>query len=203
MNKLYDFFANMSSQKMLIIAGLLGGIYYMTIFDDGSALETQLNQIKSEIAVEAEKVTRSEQAKKEVEEVRMQVGALGEQFKIVAQKIPPEVQMADVIRLVDGVAKSAGVSIKSKEPLPRLSKDYFEEIPLKITLEGSFSEITMYLFYISSLERIMRVRDFRLDIPPGNSSQNSMNSFGGLLRFEGEILSYRFLGDTSSTEKKK
>jgi type IV pilus assembly protein PilO len=196
MNKIYNFFAGLTSQKMLIIAGIVGGIYYMALFDDGTALETQLNQLKNEISVENEKVTRSDKALLEIEEVRMQVGALGEQFKVVAQKIPAEIQMAEVIRMVDGVAKSAGVSIKSKEPMARISKDYFEEVPLKLTFEGSFSEITMYLFYISSLERIMRVRDFKIEMPAG-SGRDPLNEFSGSLRFEGEILSYRFLGESN------
>lgn len=201
MSKFYFFFAALTNQKMMALAALAGAIYYFAMFNDGSQIEQQINRVKADIKKEEEQVAKSKQALQEIEQVRLQVGALGEQFKLVSQKMPSEVQMADVIRMVDGVAKSAGVSIKSKEPRAAISKDYFEEVPLKLVFEGTFSEITMYLFYMTSLERVMRVRDFKLEVlssAPTNQRGRSAPTYTGNLRFDGELVSYKFLGESKT-----
>lgn len=101
--------------------------------------------------------------------------------------------MSEMIRVIDQLAKAAGVSIKSKEPQPASDRQYYEEIPLKIALEGEYSEITAFLFKVSSFERIMRLKNFTILNRAGQSSNGG--EFNGQLTFDGQILSYRFKGD--------
>jgi type IV pilus assembly protein PilO len=183
--------ASLSLAKAAILSVVLGGVYYMSgMFDDGSLLKDQIVKRDAEIKEQEVKALESDAALREVERVRTAVGALSDQFKTVSQALPSEIQMSDIIRVVDMVARASGVSIKSKEPRPVRNKDFYEEIPLKITLEGSFSEITLFLYYLASTERIMKANNFTIAMPTVTDRQQQ----SGRLIFDGQVVSYRFLG---------
>lgn len=190
--------AVMTMQKVAIIGVALAVVYYFTMYNDGSTIETQIQKVQADIQQEEAKAQQAEAALKEVERVRAAVGALGEQFRVVSQALPSEVQMADIVRTVDTISKTAGVSVKSKEPQPVINHDYYEEIPLKISMEGTFSEVTMFLYYISSLERVMRIKSFVISVPQSNSGVNSPLAPVGHLSFDGEIESFRFIPEKAS-----
>jgi type IV pilus assembly protein PilO len=183
--------ASFSFQKCLVFSAVLGGIYYMMAFDDGSAIHAKISEAEKKVAEQEALAQKSEAALKEVEQVRTTVGALSEQFKTVSQALPSEVQMADIIRTVDFVSRKSGVSITNKEPKPVVNRDYYEEIPLKITLEGTYAEVTTFLFYLASTERIMKVNNFVMTLP---QDRNRGLSGTGRLLFEGHVISYRFIG---------
>jgi type IV pilus assembly protein PilO len=190
--------AGLTMQKILIFSGVLGVLYYFMIFDDGSAIEANIAGVEQQIRDEENKAKEAESASKEFERVRASVGALSDQFKTVSQQIPSEVQMSEFIRAVDSVSRAAGVATRSKEPRQPINHDFYESIPLKIELDGSFSEVTMFLYYIASMERLMKVKNFVITTP--TEAQLALRN-GGRLSFSGEIISYRFLGDKASAEK--
>ncbi len=190
MGKIFFRLASLSLAKALIFGAVLGGLYYFTgMYDDGSGIVTQIAAMDVQAKEEEKKAKESDAALMEVEKVRSNVGALSQQFKTISQALPTEIQMADIIRVVDMVSRASGVSIKSKEPRPVRNKDFYEEIPLKITLEGSFSEITLFLYYLASTERIMKANNFTISTPSSSNRQSS-----GRLIFDGQVVSYRFLG---------
>lgn len=183
--------------KWALIFGVgLGGLYYFMLFNDGSTIEVQIQKVQKEIQEQETKEKESDAALKEVEKIRAEVGALSDQFKMVSQVLPAEVQMQDIIRAVDTTARASGVSIKTKEPRPSVNHGYYEEIPLHISMDGSFAEITMFLFYMASQERIMKVKNFVLSQP----QQNEKVPLGRLL-FDGQVVTYRFI--VEKVEKKE
>jgi type IV pilus assembly protein PilO len=191
-NNLLIRLAALTPKQALFFTLILGALYYFMFFNDGSDLQNKITTVQDQITKEEQKATEADAALKEVEQVRATVGALSEQFKTVSQALPSEVQMSDIIRTVDTVSRASGVSIKSKEPRPVVNKDYYEQIPLKITMEGSYSEITMFLYYLASTERIMKVENFSM----GNPNPSDKIS-PGRLTFEGQVVSYRFVGSTA------
>ena len=199
-NNLLVKLAGFTFQKALIFGLIVGALYYFMLYDDGSNIETQINQVQAEITVQEQQSKEADAALKEVEQVRVAVGALSDQFKIVSGAIPTNVQMADIIRAVDTVARASGVNVKSKEPKEALNREFFEEIPLSISVEGGFSQLTMFLYYLTSMERIMKIKNFTM--VKSTENRSTPNSSGKLI-LTGEVVSYRFIGMPPAPEVKK
>lgn len=195
-NNLLITLASFSLQKALLAGLVAGGLYYFLLYNDGSIIQKQITEVQAEISKEEMASAESDAALREVEQVRIAVGALTDQFKLVSAAIPADIQMADIIRAIDTVAKAAGVVIKSKEPRINLNKDFYEEIPLDITLEGGYSQIAMFMYYTTSMERIMRVRNFTLSRATESASKGSISN-SGKLSFDGQIVSFRFIGNAA------
>ncbi|MEZ0390829.1 MAG: type 4a pilus biogenesis protein PilO [Pseudobdellovibrionaceae bacterium] len=194
--------ASFSFKKAMIFSGFVGALYYFMFFDDGSKIQRDIETVKLQIAEQEVKAQQADAALKEVEQVRITVGTLSDQFRTVSQALPSEIQMSDIIRTVDTVARASGVSIKSKEPNAPVNKDYYEEIPLKVSMEGSYSELTLFLYYLASTERIMKVNNFAINLPRPDEKVPA-----GRLIFEGNVMSYRFVksmsGDPTSAGEVK
>lgn len=194
-NNLLMKLAGMSWRNVGIGAFLVGMIYFVSVFNDGSALDAQINQVQNQLKQEEAKSKESDAALKELESARSSLGILSEQFKTAAQQLPSEIQPAEIIRSVNVVARSAGVTLKTTVPRQAKREDIVEAMPLNIVIQGSFSEVMMFLYYVSSMERIMRVTTFTI-APP---LQEKIPS--GHVIFDGEILSYKYLGDQKIEEK--
>lgn len=187
--------AALSLRNALIGAILVGFLFYNSpYFDDGSRLDLQIQDIQKRLLEQSTLAVESEKALLEVERVRKAVSELEMQFGKIAKQLPNEIVISDVIRSVDMLARSSGVSVKDKEPRGSVRQDFLEVFSLRIRAEGSYSELTSFMYFLGSTERITRVRNFILSAP-------NERAMGGKLSFEGEVQSYRFIQD-SGVEKK-
>lgn len=183
MNQLYEKLSLMTTGKALIIGLMVGSAYYFMMYDDGESLKQQIAVIDGQ--------TREAEAKKKdtestlQEEARMKdaVGKLSEQYALIAKKLPSELKSSEMIRGIDSVAKMAGVSVKMKKPGSVLTKEVVEELPVDVTLEGSYAQIAQFIYYTSNLERLTRVMNFTVTAQDENKEKP--------LRFEGQVVSYK------------
>lgn len=193
MNQLFEKLAAISNGKALVLGLFLGLAYYFGYYDDGSALTAQIGVINGQIQ-EAEIKKKDTEATLQ-EEARMKdaVGKLSEQYAFIAKKLPSELKSSEMIRGIDSVAKMAGVSVKLKKPGTVTKKEVVEELPVDVSLEGTYAQIAQFVFYTSNLERLTRVLNFSLSAQHDDASKP--------LRFEGQIVSYKLAPDPEKPEK--
>ena len=190
MNSFLARLSAMTMQRALIVAALIGAFYFFTMFDDGSSFDQKIKNVDNEISNEDKKAKASDEAIKKLEQIRSSIATLQDQFKLMAQQLPTETNASEILKTVDTLAKSAGIGIKLKEPREAKKEDFVEALPLHLRLQGTYSEITMFLYYVSIMERITRLRGFSLE-KVANSENEKLKS--GTLVFDGEIMSYRYL----------
>jgi Tfp pilus assembly protein PilO len=190
----------MEGRQLFVLAAIITAFYYFTIFDDGTSINQQINNIQQQLTEEQKKVTDSDLAIKRVEQIRASLASLHEQFKLAAQQLPEEIKASEILKTVDTLAKSAGVNIKLKEPRDSRKEEIVETLPLHIKLQGTYSEVTMFLYYISIMERITRIMSFSLQPAP---TTVGIKSKAGTLALDGEILSYRYIADAAKDGGKK
>ena len=191
MNPLLLKVATLSVRGALISGGVLTGIWYFFIFNDGGDLQSKISNLDKDIQVEKTKEKESETALKEIAATQAAVGALADQFRIVSAQLPTDNQMAEIIRTVDKVAQVSGLSVKTKEPKPSIRHSVVEILPLHVTAEGTFSEITTFFYYLSTIERIVRVRSFVMSAPLDLQKSTKVH-------LESDVVSYKFIGSEAN-----
>ncbi len=188
MNNLFRKLGTMSSQKALFFGLCLTGLWYFSLFDDGSAVSAKIADIQVKMKVEKAKEAESDAALSEIAAVQASVGALSDQFKLVSAQLPSDIEMAEIIRTVDKVSQATGLVVKEKEPKPSIQHDVIEVMPLRVQAEGTFGELTMFFYYLSTIERIVRVKSFTIT-GPTEMKKGASNK----LRLDANIASYKFL----------
>lgn len=193
MNQLYERLAGLTNGKAFFLALIAGAAYYFGMYDDGSALTTQIGTLNKQVQEAEAKKRDTEATLQEEARMREAVGQLSEQYAFIAKKLPSELKSAEMIRGIDSVAKMAGVSVKLKKPGTVAKKEVVEELPVDVALEGSYAQIAQFIYYTSNLERLTRVLNF--SVSAGQDDKDKP------LRFEGQVISYKLATEPEKTDK--
>lgn len=191
--------AALSKGKALVIGLILMGLYYTTSYDDGAGIRKRIADTKKELEVEREKEQETDRALARRSQLESSYKALSDQFQLVSSQIPTDLDSAEVIRTVDTMAKTSGITIKTKEPKAAQREDILEAYPIRVTAEGSYSEMTMFFFNLSTIERVYRVRAFTFE---GPSEKRRGANVSNKMSMEAEITSFKFVGPDPEKEKK-
>ena len=188
------------SQRSALIIGVIAGLFYYAFgFDDGSKIKAQLNKAKDALVKEQSLQVQSEEAIQQADKIKAALNQLSEQYKQVSQELPTEIQISEILKSFDSISEITGVTIKSKEqgrPLFK-EKDNLEIFPLSLIAEGSYSGITQFLYYLSTLERIVRIKNIKVS----NDDTNSNNEYKGKITLRAEVLSFRLAADKAGNKQ--
>jgi type IV pilus assembly protein PilO len=182
MNRIFEKLASLTSAKAMILGLILAGVYYMTSYDNGETVEAQIQGLNKEIATAELKKKDTEATLKEEANMKEAVGKLSAQYAFISKKLPSDLKSAEMVRAIDTVATISGVSVKFKKPGTVIQKEVVEELPVDVTLEGTYGQIAKFIYHTSNLERLTRVLNFTVS-GPDLKTRN--------LRFDGQVVSYK------------
>ncbi len=171
--------------KVAVIGVVFMLFYYLMLFDDGSVITEQIKSMQQQVSAEEVKKRDSEAALQEEAQVKQDVGVLAERFKEASAKLPNDLNSSVMIRAIQRVAKASGSNIKSIRPLKSFISDVVEGQPIDVQVEGEFGQLTLFIYYIASFERIAKMQNFRIVKTDEASKDNK-------LRLEGQVVSYRY-----------
>jgi type IV pilus assembly protein PilO len=169
----------MKALIVFLICLLLGYFYYMFFFQailaKQMALDTKLTEMQQQI-VEKEKVVA--QLNRYIREVNL----LKESFKLALLKLPNAREIAGLLASVVLSGEEAGVNFLLFEPKPSevkpgtppkpvaakappsppkpaVPEKFYDEIPIKVQLAGSFHNTVSFYAKIAQLSRIVNVEE--------------------------------------------
>jgi Tfp pilus assembly protein PilO len=186
--------AGLKLNQALLFGGILSGLFYMSMYDDGSQLDARIQSTQVTLDQEVVKGKESDRALARVTELKNNYSILSDQFKLASSQIPTEMQMSEIIRTVDVMSKASNVVVKAKEPRNTLKEDILEVYPLKVQAEGGYSDLTKFFYSISTIERIFRIKSFSISAPTDEKKKKT-------LTLDAEFNSYRYVPATVAAEK--
>lgn len=179
--------ATLKFNQAVIFGAIITAFFYYSMYDDGSSLDAQAANLRQQIEAERVKERESDTALERIKQLRDSYALLTDQFKIASSQIPVEIQMSDIIRTVDLMARTSNVVIKTKEPKTTLKEDIIEIFPIRVVAEGGYSDLTKFFYNLSTIERIFRIRSFSIVAPTDTKKSQKLS-------LEVELASYRFIG---------
>src|ERR1700758_2229736 len=125
-------------------------------YDKAVAQRTQLNQ----------EVTQLQVYKQRFGELKQQMDALNKQLDTLKTIVPEEKETDEFIRLLQGAANEANVSIrqlKAKAVVPKDNNYY--EMPFEVQADGPYFNVLDFFGRLSRLSRIINVGDLEFADP--------------------------------------
>lgn len=180
----------------MVAAIVIGAVYYFTIFDNGAAITAQIEASRGELQTEEQKKKETEATLQEEKRMKEAIVILSEKYQVISKKLPTYLNHLDISSAVETYARSANVRIVGTKQANPEPMEVVEEVPLEVTVEGKFSEILQFIYYVSVAERLTQVRSMTLD-PVGPAE-----SFSGNLRFQGVISGYKLASGKSAPKVK-
>ena len=160
---------------VLIVAGLWAHWKYLyaPIKIEIANLETNLAQKQLQL-----EVTR--QAAQELEVLEAEFKIVELEAKEVEKKLPKSKDLPKLIRDITRTLEKHKITILSFIPGKELSKTYFSEIPISLTVTGSYHNLANFLADIGQYERVINTYDVVLT--PKVASKESPDTLSATLR---------------------
>jgi Tfp pilus assembly protein PilO len=172
----------------ILAAGLVAAfVYWYLFFDSGATLRAEQEQAQQQHA-ELErllKVTKDKIA--DADRFENEVRELVEQFNRATELMPAKMSTAELTTTVTEMVTRAGARLIQTEPkLGGPKGDFFETTGLAITVEGSFSQIAMFLSFLSRVPKLFTFDKVEVGTVTGSDAESP------ILTFRGVLLGYRY-----------
>lgn len=178
------FLSQISLSVVFLISIGITGYYYSNGYDDGTQLEKQIAETIQLENIENAKKKETEKLLAEETAMKQEVGELGDKFREISSKLPLSLKTQEIIDTINQLAKNAGCRIVSIKPETIVSRDLYDEIPIKIEMRGQFSNLVVFMYYLSSLERVTRTGDVDFT--------NEGSKYTGMLSYNTSVVSFRY-----------
>lgn len=170
-------------QKMLLAAALcilpcvvFFFLVYSPKFNEIKTLGTQKSGLEEEIRKVEKIASDLGRHKAEMAEVQRQ-------FAEASLLLPDQKEIPTLLATISGQAASSGLDVLSFKPMAEKPQQFYAEIPVDITVQGSYHNVGVFLDKISKLPRIVSVNNIKIDSPKQTGGEMILNSTFQLVTF--------------------
>ena len=143
---------------VLVCGGAVYGFYEFYVSEmqaDITTRETRLTSMRADIA-------RGVATARRLPEFESQVTQLEQRLENLRQVLPEERDVADILRRIQGLATQSNLAIQSFKPLPVVAQAMYQEVPYRLTAEGTYHNLGFFFDRISKFPRIINVSEISI-----------------------------------------
>lgn len=173
-----------------LLALLLGAAWWFGWKQQLEALEAQRGE---ESRLKQEWVDKKTQAVN-LEEYRRQLAEIDRSFGALLQQLPNRAEMGDLLVDINKAAQGRGLSVELFKPGGEAVRDFYAEMPISLTVQGSYHDIGAFTGDVATLPRIVTLNDINLSLVAGK---------GNLLTLKTTAKTFRYLDEEELARRKK
>lgn len=148
---------------ILISVLVVFGGYWFHIKGLGETYETEVRKektLKDDFEQKAFKVANLEAYKQQMVEMEETFGAL-------LRQLPSDTEVAGLLEDITHTGLGSGLKFETIDLQPEITKEFYIELPFKISVEGTYHELGSFVSGVAGLPRIVTLHD--LDIKQGKA----------------------------------
>lgn len=182
--KIFLDLARLQLFQVLTFGSLLLGVFYFTLYDDGTQLEKLIAGVQGNIDQVEVNIKKKEEELEEVKNFEKEVIAQEEVIKYFLNFIPESLTYTDLSSLLIKAAEFTGINIEVKQDQrvhSQEEKDY-QTLKIQLAVDGSFSQIMFFLSKLTEQKRMLILNKIDMNIDQGSS----------LIKAKMRIIAYRY-----------
>ena len=154
-----------------VIALLIcGGFYYFWYSD---ALEQQ-RQKEARLATLQKEIRALEATANRLPEFQREVQALEARLETLKRILPPEKEMPDLMRRIQYLAAQSSLQIRKFNPAAVVQKDFYQEVPVAIDVDGTYHNMGAFLDRVSRMSRLVNMGDLKIKSQSNQTLNNTV-----------------------------
>jgi type IV pilus assembly protein PilO len=154
-----------SSSKILLLAlllALVGAAYYSLIHgplnEEIDATSAQKVQLEDQLA--KAKALRAQFLKLR-EELELRKAAEQELVRV----LPPRAEIATMLAEINRLAELSGLAIQGVEPMGEQPAQFYNRIPVNLSVSGKYHQLAKFFFNVSRLQRAINMENIVISEP--------------------------------------
>ncbi len=155
------------------IAALVGGVFYWQYFSP--ALEEE-RQKTERLAALRKDIQALEVTANKLQEFQREVALLENKLETLKQILPPQKETPDLMRKVQSLAAQSNLSIRSFTPSSTVNRDFYQEWPIAMDVEGSYHNLGLFFDRVGRLPRLVNMGGVRITARPEQTVTNTITA---------------------------
>ncbi len=184
---------NMTYRMVIFISTILiiaGGSYFLFL----SPKIDRIKQLKSEINNLNGRIKAAKALAKKLPEFEAKAKKIDKQFKKALKLLPDKKEIPSLLVHINHLGIESGLIFRLFRPSRERPKGFYNEIPIKIEVEGKFHNIMQFIYKMTTMERIVNV--FNISMKP-------IHRLSPDLRSTFTAITYRFAPENAKKRRKR
>ena len=189
MNQLIENILERSKPQKIAILGativLLAALYYSFLYsprsDEMAKLTESVEIARNEKTTKQQKAANLPRLKKDIQHLEMEL------TRAIAQ-LPNKKEIADLLRTISAKASQSGLDILLFRPRAETFQEFYAEVPVDITVKGSFHNTVGFFDEVGRLNRLVNIDNIGFKNP-------TVAGDGVILETTSVATAFRFLDD--------
>jgi len=178
-------------QKAVVLAASFVLILVAYIYLGWMPLQDNITRVQRNVDGEQRILTRNLRIAKDLPRKKKEFAKLEKQLKVALNMLPKKSQIPDLLEGVTRAGTNSGLEFSTFKPLGEINKQFYAEVPVDLSVTGSYRQLATFLKRVGQMPRIVDVKNLTL----------AQAKAGGLLTVKGKAVTYRFI--EAGTGKKK
>ena len=166
------------------VAVVAGAAYFFGVYQD---MDMQLQQLRARELELQRKLSEVRSVAANISAFEEEIDDLEIRLRVALRQLPNQKQIEVLLTDISNLGKTAGIEIKSFSRKPEVAHDFYAEVPLEITLEGSFHNVAKFFDLVSKLPRIVNMGSISMTVAKESELETR-------LKVTGTATTFRFVG---------
>lgn len=167
---------------LLIFIGVLVGGYFGMIEDVSQRLSRAEG---SEISLKKDFESKAYKAAN-LEAYKEQLAEMNESFGSLLKQLPKDTEVPGLIDDISATALGAGLKLRSISPDGMVSTEFYNELPISISVTGGYHEMGAFVSGVAALPRIVTLHDFSIAADGASTSELTMTILAKTYQYGGD-----------------
>lgn len=143
---------------LMVVVLVLG--YFYSIQD----MQTQLDKVRNEEGTLKEQFSSKSFQAANLNAYKSQMIEMENTFGALLRQLPGDTEVPGLLEDITRAGLSSGLEFEEIKLLPEAAQQFYIELPIQITVVGSYHDLATFVSGVASLPRIVTLHDF--DIKP-------------------------------------
>ncbi|KTD67118.1 Tfp pilus assembly protein PilO [Legionella steelei] len=149
--------------KMCVFLGvsiLIIALGYWLIIQDNF---TQFNKLKGQEATLKTDFESKQRQLYNLPAYREQLEVMRERFVLMLKQLPEKNEMPGLLEEISKTGVASGLRFELFAPQPEVMHDFYVELPIKISVVGTYFQLAMFISRVAQMNRIVTLHDFSIE----------------------------------------
>ncbi len=182
---------------LFVLFIFIGFAYFSLYYQNALAEEERLEQNLAALQIE---LTQKQKLLEQKIVFEKEIAKLQELLKVAMAKLPEQKEIPGLLISMSEAEGLGGVEFQLFEPLAPVEKEFYAELPVKISLSGVYHDTAVFFEKVAKLPRIVNVSDVSMERREGTKDGNGAK--GPVLATSCLIKTYMFVEKPVEGSKK-
>ncbi len=172
---------------MVLLVAVLGLGYYFYLGD----LQLQLDQERAQEATLKQQFSTKAFQAANLEAYKVQMAEMEESFGALLRQLPSDTEVPGLLEDITRTGLGSGLEFSEIKLQPEVVQQFYIELPIKISVVGSYHDLATFVSGVASLPRIVTLHDFEVKpvTAEAGSSRLAMSILAKTYRYNDKGLS--------------